>query len=56
MLSLYIFINIGMTVGIAPVVGIPLPLASYGGTSVMTTFAAVGLLLNIQMRRYMLFY
>lgn len=56
MLSLYVFINIGMALGIAPVVGVPLPLASYGGTSVITTFLAIGLLLNIQMRRFMLFY
>jgi rod shape determining protein RodA len=35
MLSLYVFINIGMAVGIAPVVGVPLPLMSYGGTSIM---------------------
>ena len=56
MLALYVFINIGMTVGVAPVVGVPLPLASYGGTSIITTFLAIGLLSNIQMRRYMLFY
>ncbi len=56
MLSLYVFINIGMAVGIAPVVGVPLPLVSYGGTSVITTFLALGLLVNIQMRRFMLFY
>lgn len=56
MLSLYVFINIGMALGIAPVVGVPLPLVSYGGTSVITTFLAIGLLLNIQMRRFMLFY
>lgn len=56
MISLYVFINIGMAVGIVPVVGVPLPLVSYGGTSVITTFLAIGLLLNIQMRRFMLFY
>lgn len=56
MLSLYVFINIGMSVGIAPVVGVPLPLMSYGGTSVIATFLAIGLLLNIQTRRFMLFY
>jgi rod shape determining protein RodA len=56
MLSLYVFINIGMAVGIAPVVGVPLPLMSYGGTSIIATFLAVGLLLNIQTRRFMLFY
>jgi rod shape determining protein RodA len=56
MLSLYVFINVGMATGILPVVGVPLPLASYGGTSIVTTFLALGLLLNIQSRRFMLFY
>ena len=56
MLSLYVFINIGMATGILPVVGVPLPLVSYGGTSIITTFLALGLLLNIQIRRFMLFY
>jgi len=56
MLFLYVCINIGMTIGVLPVVGVPLPLVSYGGTSVITTFLAIGLLLNIQSRRFMLFY
>ncbi len=56
MISIYVFINVGMAVGIMPVVGVPLPLVSYGGTSIITTFLAIGLLLNIQMRRFMLFY
>jgi rod shape determining protein RodA len=56
MISLYVFINVGMAVGIVPVVGVPLPLVSYGGTSIITTFLAMGLLLNIQTRRFMLFY
>jgi rod shape determining protein RodA len=56
MISLYVFINIGMAVGIVPVVGVPLPLVSYGGTSIITTFLALGILLNIQARRFMLFY
>jgi rod shape determining protein RodA len=56
MISLYVFINIGMAVGVVPVVGVPLPLVSYGGTSVITTFLALGFLLNIQSRRFMLFY
>jgi rod shape determining protein RodA len=56
MISLYVCINIGMAVGIVPVVGVPLPLVSYGGTSIITTFLALGLLLNIQTRRFMLFY
>jgi len=56
MLSLYVCINVGMSMGILPVVGVPLPLVSYGGTSVLTTFLALGLLLNIRSRRFMLFY
>jgi rod shape determining protein RodA len=48
------FINVGMAVGILPVVGVPLPLLSYGGTSVLTTFIGIGLLMNISMRRFML--
>jgi len=55
-ISIYVFINVGMAVGIVPVVGVPLPLVSYGGTSIITTFLALGLLLNIQSRRFMLFY
>ncbi len=50
--SCYIILNMGMTVGLFPIVGIPLPLMSYGGSSMVTTFIGVGLLLNIQMRRF----
>lgn len=56
MLSFYLLINIGMTMGVMPVVGIPLPLMSYGGTAMITTMAALGLLVNIKMRRFQLFY
>jgi rod shape determining protein RodA len=52
MLTLQMFVNIGMTVGIMPVTGLPLPLLSYGGTSLITWFAMIGLLLNIHMRRF----
>jgi rod shape determining protein RodA len=48
------FINIGMVVGVVPVVGVPLPLFSYGGTSLITTLIGLGLLLNVGMRRFML--
>jgi rod shape determining protein RodA len=47
-----VFENIGMTMGIMPVAGIPLPLMSYGGSAVIATFAAVGLVLNVRMRRF----
>jgi rod shape determining protein RodA len=52
MLAFQVFVNIGMTMGIMPVTGIPLPLVSYGGTSMITNWMAVGLLLNIHMRRF----
>ncbi len=51
MLSLQIIINISMTIGLMPVVGIPLPLVSYGGSSLVATCIAIGLLLNVGMRR-----
>jgi len=50
-LSFYVIFNIGMTIGIFPVTGVPLPLLSYGGSSLLTNFLAIGLLLNIEMRR-----
>jgi len=53
MLSFYVLLNIAMTMGLAPVVGLPLPLLSYGGSSTLATMLAVGLLLNIRMRRFL---
>jgi rod shape determining protein RodA len=47
-----IFENVGMTMGIMPVTGIPLPFMSYGGSSTLTAFAAMGLVLNVHMRRF----
>ncbi len=47
MLIFQVFVNVGMTIGIAPITGIPLPLMSYGGSSVITTLLAVGLLQSI---------
>jgi rod shape determining protein RodA len=52
MIALQVFVNIGMTVGIMPITGIPLPFLSYGGTALITNFLAVGLLLNVHMRRF----
>lgn len=52
MFVLQIFANIGMTMGIMPVTGIPLPLVSYGGSSVLTMLLGVGLVLNVHMRRF----
>ncbi len=53
MMALQVVINIGMVVGIMPVVGIPLPLLSYGGSAMLMNMLAVGLLLNIRMHRYL---
>jgi rod shape determining protein RodA len=50
-LAFQVFVNIGMTVRLMPITGIPLPLMSYGGSHTITTFAAVGLLLGIHRRR-----
>jgi len=47
MLMFQVFVNVGMNIGIMPITGIPLPLFSYGGSSVLTTFLAVGLLQSI---------
>ncbi|APG23833.1 MULTISPECIES: rod shape-determining protein RodA [Syntrophotalea] len=52
MLFFHIVINLGMVIGLLPVVGVPLPLFSYGGTSMITTMTGVGLLLNVSMRRF----
>jgi rod shape determining protein RodA len=46
------FENIGMTLGIMPVTGVPLPFVSYGGSSMFANMLAVGLLMNVHMRRY----
>jgi rod shape determining protein RodA len=45
-------INIGMCIGLMPVTGIPLPLMSYGGSSVLFTFLALGIVMNVRMRRF----
>jgi rod shape determining protein RodA len=52
MLMFQIFENVGMTMGIMPVTGIPLPFMSYGGSNTLATFVAVGLVLNVHMRRF----
>lgn len=46
-------INVAMVLGLAPVIGVPLPLFSYGGSALLATLIALGLLLNVSMRRYM---
>jgi rod shape determining protein RodA len=49
-----VFINIGMVLGILPVVGIPLPFFSYGGSAMVVLMTSMGLLLNVRMRRFIL--
>jgi rod shape determining protein RodA len=48
----HVFFNIGMVTGILPVVGVTLPLVSYGGSSLMTVLIALGLIMNVSIRRY----
>jgi rod shape determining protein RodA len=45
-------INVGMVIGVLPVVGVPLPMLSYGGSALLTCMIALGLLMNVSMRRY----
>lgn len=52
MLGFQLFVNIGMTIGIMPITGIPLPFVSYGGTSLITSFVGVAIVTNIHMRRF----
>ena len=47
----YAFVNMGMVSGILPVVGVPLPLISYGGTSLVTLFLGFGILMSIHSHR-----
>lgn len=50
----YVFVNIGMVTGLLPVVGVPLPLVSYGGTSMVTIMASFGILMSIHTHRKLL--
>ncbi|OLC94743.1 MAG: rod shape-determining protein RodA [Acidobacteria bacterium 13_1_40CM_4_58_4] len=51
-LSFHVLVNVGMVVGFMPVTGIPLPLMSYGGSSVLFMFLALGIVMNVRMRRF----
>lgn len=53
MLTLHIIFNIGMSIGLLPIVGLTLPFMSYGGSSMITNLLGIGLLLNIRMRRFL---
>jgi rod shape determining protein RodA len=52
MFAIQMFVNIGMVIGIMPITGIPLPFLSYGGSSLLVSFAAIGMLESIHMRRF----
>jgi len=56
MFYIYFFVNVGMTLGIMPVVGIPLPFMSYGGTALLSNYISIAVLINIRTRRFSLFY
>ena len=51
---IYIIVNTGMVTGLLPVVGLPLPLVSYGGTSMVTLMAGFGILMSVQTHRKLL--
>ena len=51
LLAFHIMVNVGMTIGIMPITGIPLPFMSYGGSALMTDYIAVGILLNIVLQK-----
>jgi rod shape determining protein RodA len=51
-LAFQIFINIGMALGLLPVIGVPLPMMSAGLSSVLATFIAIGFAVSVQLRRY----
>ena len=53
MLAFQVFVNIGVTVGLVPVTGLPLPIYSYGGTSLLATLAGLGIVLGVRLRRRM---
>lgn len=54
LISWEVFINIGMVLGVLPVVGIPLPFLSYGGSAMIVLLTAIGLLMNVSVRRFIL--
>ncbi len=51
MIATQVFMNIGMTLGLMPITGVPLPLMSYGGSSLLATYISIGLLLNVRLKR-----
>lgn len=56
LLSYYFLVNVGMALGALPVVGVPLPFVSYGGSAMITNLGLLGLLMNIKLKRFVLFH
>ena len=56
MMTFHVLVNVGMAIGIMPVTGLPLPLMSYGGSSLLMNMMAIGVVLNIGMRRQKLMF
>ncbi|TAM77700.1 rod shape-determining protein RodA [bacterium] len=54
MFAFHVMVNVGMTIGIMPIAGIPLPFMSFGGSALITNFMAIGVLLNIYLQRHRL--
>ena len=52
MILFQLVINVGMVMGIMPITGLPLPFMSYGGSAIIASFMAIGLALNVHMRRF----
>jgi len=52
MFAIQMFVNVGMVIGIMPITGIPLPFVSYGGSQMLANFIAIGILMNVHMRRF----
>ncbi|RIL12183.1 MAG: rod shape-determining protein RodA, partial [Proteobacteria bacterium] len=51
LIFMHVVVNIGMVIGLLPVVGLPLPLFSYGGSSVLSVMFSLGLVIGVEMRR-----
>ncbi|MFO7245434.1 MAG: rod shape-determining protein RodA [Thermaerobacter sp.] len=56
MLAFHVVVNVGMTIGLMPVTGLPLPFVSYGGSALLTNCLGIGLVLNVHMRRHKLLF
>lgn len=56
MIAFHVIVNVGMTMGILPITGLPLPFVSFGGSSLITNFISLGLLINISMRKQKIYF